>query len=238
MKLTKRQFKDSAYYQLARVGEAISSPKRLELLDLLCQAERSVETLAEETGMSLANTSQHLRILRAARLVEARKTGRSVLCRLADESVGQFFSRLRGLAETQLAEIGQIKRQYFQNSPEVEPVNGATLLERARRREVLVIDVRPASEYRTAHIPYAVSVPLDQLERRLSELPRDREIIAYCRGPFCVLAPEAVERLRTRGFHAYRLEDNVYDWRTRGLPLVSEDARLHLRVSQPRRTPA
>jgi rhodanese-related sulfurtransferase len=224
MKSSKRQFKDSAYHQLARVGEAISSPKRLELLDLLCQAERSVEALAEETGMSLANTSQHLKILRAARLVEARKTGRSVLCRLADESVGEFFSRLRDLAETQLAEIEQIKRRYFEKSLEIEPVDGATLLERARRREVLVIDVRPASEYRTAHIPYAVSVPLDQLEHRLSELPRDREIIAYCRGPFCVLAPEAVERLRARGFRAYRMEDSVYDWRARGLALATEEA--------------
>jgi rhodanese-related sulfurtransferase/DNA-binding transcriptional ArsR family regulator len=226
MRAAKRHFKDSAYEQLARVGEAISSPKRLELLDLLCQSERSVEDLAGETGMSLANTSQHLKVLRAGRLVEARKVGRSVLCRLADQSVGDFFIRLLALAEGRLAEIEQIKRRYLEASPEMEPVDGKTLLGRARRGEVLVIDVRPASEYHAAHLPHAISVPLDELERRLSELPRDREIIAYCRGPFCLFAPEAVRQLRDHGFHAFRMETSIYDWRAQGLPVVSREEHI------------
>jgi len=216
----KRHFKDASYGQLARIGKALSSPKRLELLDLLCQAERTVEALAAETGMSVANTSQHLQELQAARLVETTKNGRYVVYRLADALVSDFFRRFRLLAENRLAEIEQIRRRFFSEDEEVNPVNSKTLLERVQQKKAIVIDVRPPNEYRTAHISGALPIPLEQLKQRLSELPRNKQVVAYCRGPFCVLAKEAVELLRVNGFHASRLEDSIQDWRARGLPIA------------------
>lgn len=217
----KRDFKDASYGHLARVGKALASPKRLELLDLLCQSERTVEDLAAETLMSLANTSQHLQVLQGARLVEASKNGRYVVYRLADALVSDFFRTFRSLAQARLAEIEQIRRQFFSEDNVLDPVDRATLLQRVQQRKVIVVDVRPLNEYLTAHIADAVPIPMEQLKRRLSELPRNREIVAYCRGPFCVLAKEAVELLRARGFRASRLEDSVQDWRSRGLPVAS-----------------
>src|SRR5579872_3801289 len=214
----KREFKEASYGQLARIGKALSSPKRLELLDLLCQAERTVEALAAETGMSVANTSQHLQYLQAARLVETTKAGRYVIYRAADALVADFFRSFRVLAENRLAEIEQIRRRFF--SDELDSVDRRTLLQRVQQRKAIVIDVRPSSEYLTAHIAGALPIPLEQLKKRLSELPRNREVVAYCRGPFCVLAKEAVELLRSQGFRATRLEDSVQDWRARGLPVV------------------
>jgi rhodanese-related sulfurtransferase/DNA-binding transcriptional ArsR family regulator len=216
----KRDFKDASYGQLARIGKALSSPKRLELLDLLCQAERTVEALAAETGMSLANTSQHLQELQAARLVETTKKGRYVVYRLADALVSDFFRRFRLLAENRLAEIEQIRRRFFSKGEEVNPVDRKTLLERVQQKKAVVIDVRPPNEYRSAHIAGALPIPLEQLKQRLSELPRTKEVVAYCRGPFCVLAKEAVEVLRSNGFRASRLEDSVQDWHARGLPVA------------------
>jgi rhodanese-related sulfurtransferase/DNA-binding transcriptional ArsR family regulator len=216
----KRDFKDASYGQLARIGKALSSPKRLELLDLLCQAERTVEALAAETGMSLANTSQHLQELQAARLVETTKKGRYVVYRLADALVSDFFRRFRLLAENRLAEIEQIRRRFFSEGEEVNPVDRKTLLERVQQKKAVVIDVRPPNEYRSAHIAGALPIPLEQLKQRLSELPRTKEVVAYCRGPFCVLAKEAVEVLRSNGFRASRLEDSVQDWHARGLPVA------------------
>jgi rhodanese-related sulfurtransferase len=217
----KRKFKDAAYEQLARIGKALSSAKRLELLDLLCQAERTVEALAEETGMSVANTSQHLHVLESARLIQARKDGRFVLYSLADILVGDFFRSYRGLAEDRLAEIEQIRRRFLAEPQGLSAVDREMLLERVEAGEVVVIDVRPAEEYQTGHIPGALGVPLQQLQSRLDELPRNRDIVAYCRGPFCVLAVDAVHVMRARGIKAFHLDASVHDWRARGLPLAT-----------------
>lgn len=219
-----RRFKNAIYEQFARIGKAVSSPNRLELLDLLCQSECTVETLASETGMSVANTSQHLHVLRAARLVEAEKEGVYVKYCLTDEGVSEFFRNVRLLAEKRLAEISQITRQFLEGREGLEPVDRESLLERVREGEVTVLDVRPAEEHRAGHIPGAISIPLKELEDRLCELPKDQEIVAYCRGPYCVLAIQAVEMLRARGFQAVRLEDGVVDWRARGLPVAAGQA--------------
>ena len=215
-----RRFKDAIYEQFAHIGKAVSSPKRLELLDLLCQGERTVDVLAAETGMAVANASRHLQVLRAARLVEAEKEGVFVRYRLADQAVCEFFRSMRLLAESRLAEVEQTKRRFLRARGEMEPVNRDELLGRVRTGAVTVLDVRPAVEYVAGHIPGAISVPLEDLERKLSELPRDQEIVAYCRGPYCVLAIQAVEILRKRGFQAVRLEDGVQDWRARGFPVA------------------
>jgi rhodanese-related sulfurtransferase len=217
----KRRFKDDVYRQLARIGKALASPKRLELLDLMCQAERSVEKLADETAMSVANTSQHLRALHEAHLVEARKEGRFVVYCLADALVSDFYRSFRLLAEDRLAEIERIRRRFFAAGPELTALDRDTLLQRVQQGEVVVIDVRPANEYRTAHIAQALSIPLQELGERLAELSRNKTIVAYCRGPYCVLASEAVQLLRGQGFDATRLEDSVDDWRARGLPIVA-----------------
>lgn len=211
-----RRFKDSLYEQFARIGKAISAPKRIELVDLLCQGPRTVEGLAEQAGMSVANTSQHLQILRAARLVTADKKGLYVEYRLADEEVCRFFLSLRGLAESRLAEIEQVTRAYFATRGAMEAVHGDELLRRVKSGEVTVLDVRPAEEYRAGHIPGALSVPVDELEARLKVVPVGRDVVAYCRGPYCVMAIEAVALLRKRGFKAHRMEQGVADWRARG----------------------
>jgi rhodanese-related sulfurtransferase len=216
----KRRFKDAIYEQFARVGKAVSSPKRLELLDLLCQTERTVESLAREAGLTIANTSRHLQVLRAARLVEARKQGLHVIYRVADPAVGEFIFAMRQLAEARLAEIERISRAFMGERESFEPVNGATLLDRVQAGEVTVLDVRPPEEYLSGHLPGAISVPLPDLKRRLAELPKDQEIVAYCRGPYCVLSAEAVKLLRAAGFRAVRIEEGVQDWQARGLPLA------------------
>ncbi|MEE9133622.1 MAG: metalloregulator ArsR/SmtB family transcription factor [Gemmatimonadota bacterium] len=220
MSISSRHFKDAVYQQLGRVGKALASPRRLELLDLLCQGPGTVEALARAIDQSVANTSQHLQVLRSARLVEAEKEGVHVRYRLADEMVCDFYRSLRALAESQLAEIERITREFLEARGTMEPVDREHLLDRVRRGEVTVLDVRPVEEYVAGHIPGALSVPLDRLDGRLADLPRDREIVAYCRGPYCVLAIEAVELLRTRGFEAVRLEDGVPDWQARGYPVV------------------
>jgi len=211
-----RRFKDSIYEQVARLGKAASAPKRLELLDLLCQGPRSVEALALQAGISLANASQHLQVLRGARLVDAEKKGLRVEYRLASEDVCQFFLTLRGLAESRLTEIDQVTREYFESRGAMEAVEGEELLRRVRDGEVTVLDVRPAEEYRAGHIPGALSVPVSELKARLRELPKAREVVAYCRGPYCVMALEAVQLLRAKGFEAHRMEQGVVDWRARG----------------------
>ncbi|HKU38423.1 MAG TPA: metalloregulator ArsR/SmtB family transcription factor [Polyangiales bacterium] len=211
-----RRFKDSVYEQLARIGKAVSAPKRLELLDLLCQGPRSVEQLAEQTSLSIANASQHLKVLRAARLVEAEKRGLYVQYRLADAEVGGFFHALRSLAQARLAEVEQVTRTYLEQRRAMEPVAGGELLRRVKSGEVTVLDVRPDSEYRAGHIPGAISIPLAELKDRLKELPKHREIVAYCRGPYCVMALDAVELLRKKGFNARHMAEGVIEWRARG----------------------
>ena len=224
MPSTPRKFKDAIYEQFARLGKAISSPKRLELLDLLCQGPRTVEALAEQAALSVANASQHLQVLRAARLVDAEKKGLYVEYRLADEAVSRFFFMLRELAESRLAEVDKVTREYFEEKGAMEQVEKDELLRRVRTGEVTVLDVRPAEEYRAGHIPGAVSIPVGELKARLKELPKGRDVIAYCRGPYCVMADQAVDLLRKKGFKAYRIEQGVVDWRARGWRVQSSKA--------------
>lgn len=211
-----RRFKDAVYEQLARIGKATSAPKRLELLDLLCQGPRTVELLAREAGVTIANASQHLQVLRASRLVEAEKQGLYVEYRLADHEVGAFFLSLRGLAEARLVEVQEVTRAFYAERGALEPVASEELLRRVKKGEVTVLDVRPGEEFRAGHIPGALSVPMAELKARLKDLPKDREVVAYCRGPYCVMAIEAVELLRKKGFTAHRLEKSVADLRARG----------------------
>lgn len=224
MKNPKCMFKDRVYEQLARIGKAVASPQRLELLDLLSQGPRTVENLAQEAHQTVANTSRHLQILRAARLIEAEKEGVFVRYRVADEAVIDFFRALRVLAASRLAELDQITRQFFTDRDVFEPVDRKALLARVRKGLATVIDVRPIEEYRAGHIAGAISMPVDELKARLAELPRNQEIVAYCRGPYCVFAAQAVELLRTQGFQAVRLEDSVADWRAYGLPVTTDSS--------------
>ena len=204
------------YEQLARIGKAISAPKRLELLDLLCQGPRTVEALAEQAATTVANASQHLQVLRAARLVDAEKKGLFVEYRLAGDDIGRFYVAVRALGEARLAEIDQVAHAYFGQRGALETVDRDELLRRVRAGDVTVLDVRPAEEYRAGHIPGALSMPVGELKSRIKQLPKSREIVAYCRGPYCVMAVEAVEFLRKKGFKAHRLEQGVTDWRARG----------------------
>ena len=225
MKNPNRAFKDAIYEQFARIGKAVSSPKRLELLDLLCQGPRTVEVLAKESSLTVANASQHLQILRTARLVEAEKEGLFVVYRLADQTVCEFFRTMRVLAESRLAEVEQIKRRFLEGREGMEPVDRKALLRLVREGALAVLDVRPVEEYNAGHIPGAISIPLKELQLRLLDLPRDQEIVAYCRGPYCVLSIQAVEMLRSRGFQAVRLEEGIQDLRALGFPIaVSKEA--------------
>jgi rhodanese-related sulfurtransferase len=221
---THRRFKDSVYEQISRIGKALSAPKRLELLDLLSQGPRTVEALAGQAEISVANASQHLQTLRAARLVEAERKGSHVEYRLAAADVSDFFIALRDLAEARLAELQQVSRDYFESRSAMEPVAADELLRRVKDGEVTVIDVRPPEEYRAGHLPGALSIPVSELKARLKELPKNREVVAYCRGPYCVMALEAVELLRKRGFRAHRMEQGVADWRARGWGVEAQGA--------------
>ena len=215
-----RAVKGGLYEQFARIGKAVANPKRIELLDLLCQGERSVEVLADAAAMGVTNTSAHLRVLREARLVDTRKDGTRVFYRLADETVCDFFFSLRDLASDRFAEIEQMTRDYFEARDELDPVGRTELLARSDDGDVIVLDVRPVEEYEAGHTPGAILVPLDELQERLSSLPRDAEIVAYCRGPYCVLAPQALEVLHTAGFRARRLDGGLPEWRQDGLPVA------------------
>jgi rhodanese-related sulfurtransferase len=208
--------KTAIYEQIARIGQATASPSRLELLDLLSQGARTVEALAHQTGQSVATTSHHLQVLRRARLVEAQKAGLYVTYRLADPQVGEFFLSLRSLAESLLAEVQHVTRQYLEKRGALEPVDNVELVRRVRAGEVTLIDVRPREEYVAAHIPGAISVPLADLGKRLGALQKRRNIVAYCRGPYCVMALDAVDLLRRKGFRAHRMEQGVPEWRAQG----------------------
>jgi rhodanese-related sulfurtransferase len=208
--------KNAIYEQIARIGRATASPGRLELLDLLSQGARTVEALARQTGHSVATTSHHLQVLRRARLVEAQKAGLYVTYRLADPHVGAFFLELRSLAESRLAEVRHVAGQYLEERGALEAVGNEELVRRVRAGEVTLLDVRPREEYVAAHIPGAISVPLPELGRRLGTLPKRRDIVAYCRGPYCVMALDAVDLLRRKGFRAHRMEQGVPEWRAQG----------------------
>ena len=209
------------YDQLARIGKVVMHPKRIELLDLLCQAERSVETLAAATGLKLSTASAHLQVMRQARLVETRREGTRVYYRAAGEEVCRFVTALGDLGRARLAEVEQILRALGAGADGTERVTRDDLLERARTGTVVVLDVRPAEEYAAGHIPGAISLPLEHLEARLDELDPSLEVVAYCRGPLCLLAPEAVATLRERGMRARCLEDGLPEWRQAGLPIAT-----------------
>jgi rhodanese-related sulfurtransferase len=211
-----REMKDGVFGQFARIGKALSSAKRIELLELLCQGPRTVESLAQQAAVSVGNASQHLQVLRRARLVEASKHGLFVEYRLADEQVLKFLHAMRQLAQSHFAEIGEIMKSFLEERDSLERVDGKELLRRVRGGEVALLDVRPAEEFRAGHIPGARSVPADELSKRLAELPKDRDLVAYCRGPQCVMAIEAVQLLRKKGYRAHHLDEGVIDWRARG----------------------
>jgi rhodanese-related sulfurtransferase/DNA-binding transcriptional ArsR family regulator len=214
-----RAFKDRLYGQFARIGRALSSPHRLEILELLAQSERTVESLAAEIGLSLANASQHLQALKQASLVETRKQGLHVHYRLADPAVSNLSSAIHTVAERRLADLDRLVRDHFGDRTDVEPIRMRDLLRRARSSEVVILDTRPASEYAAGHIFGAISVPVGELRRRLRQLPKDREYVAYCRGPYCVYADHAVEILRSKGRQARRLLEGFPEWNAAGFPV-------------------
>jgi rhodanese-related sulfurtransferase len=216
---THREFKDRLFGQFARVSKALASPRRLEIVDLLAQGERTVEEIAKETAMSVASASQHLQALKAARMVEMRREGLYAHYRLADEDVFRTWQAIRALAESRLAEVDRVVEAYLVDRDALEAVDATELMERLTVGSVLVLDVRPEEEYRAGHIPGASSVPVHTLEAALQTLPRDREIVAYCRGPYCVFSDEAVALLRSRGYRARRLRQGLPDWRAAGMPV-------------------
>jgi len=218
---TKRQFKDQLYAQFARIGKALSNPHRLELLELLAQGERTVEDLASEANLPIANASQHLQVLRAAQLVDVRRDGLYAYYRLSDERVFRVWQALRDLGDLQLAEVSRLVQSFLQDRSPLQSIKAVELVERIEAGDVLVLDVRPELEYRSGHIPEARSIPIDELEARLSELPNDQEIIAYCRGPYCVFADEAVTLLQKHGYSARRLVEGLPDWQALNLPVES-----------------
>lgn len=218
-----RMFKDEVFEQLARIPKALSSPRRLELIDLLAQAEQSVEQLAQLSGMSVANASQHLQILRSALLVNVRRDGARAHYSLAGETVFRVWQALRALGQQQFTELDRIVRTYLADRETLETVTADQLLRRMRKDQLVVLDVRPADEFRAGHIVGARSVPIRELQRRVSELPKKSEVVAYCRGPYCVYADEAVALLRRRGFRARRLESGFPDWKAAGLPVAVND---------------
>lgn len=222
----KRSFKDEIYDQFARIGKAFSSARRLELIDLLAQCERSVEELAEETGMSVANTSRHLQVLRRERLVRRRKEGTYVYYTLAGSEVYRAWKAVRSLAESRLAEIEDTVERYLTDRDQLEALTTEELEERLEEENVILLDVRPEDEYRSGHIPGARSVPVDKLETRFDELPEEGEVVAYCRGPYCVFSDEAVRRLQDEGRTARRLEGGLPDWAAEGRPVENDSHSL------------
>jgi rhodanese-related sulfurtransferase len=227
MPIAHRDFKDRLYAQFSRVGKAVGSPHRLEMLELLAQGERTVDSLAAEIGLSLANASQHLHVLRQASLVESRKDGLFVFYRLADPAVFEVCSAIRDVAERRLSDLERLVHEHFGDRAHPEPVPMRELLERARSQQVIVLDARPASEYQAGHIPGAISVPIDELQDRLRSLPKDKEYVAYCRGPYCVYADRAVELLLKSRRQARRLAGGFPEWRAAGFPVSRGE--LHAR---------
>lgn len=214
--------KTQVYQQIARVAQALASDARLQILEFVAQGERSVESLASMTGLSMANCSKHLQALRQAGLVVARKEGLRVYYSLAGDDVSRLLSSLRSVAEQRVAEVERLLRTWLAHRDEMEPVPATELLERAKKGLVTVLDVRPPEEYAAGHLPGAINVPVDKLEGYLSKLPKRKEVVAYCRGPYCLMSFDAVDKLRKRGWKARRLQDGFPEWRAAGLPVVGD----------------
>jgi DNA-binding transcriptional ArsR family regulator/rhodanese-related sulfurtransferase len=217
--MEKRRIKDLLYEQVARIGKALASPKRLELLEVLAQGEKTVESLSVDLSIDIKLASAHLKALREARLVDSRRDGKYVLYRLSGQDVSALWVNLREVAEEHLVELRMAVEQMIAQPEKLSKVDRKVLLDQAKRGEVIVIDVRPQAEYEAAHLPFARSMPVDELEKRLAELPRRREIVAYCRGPFCMLSDEALKLLHGKGYKARKILDGVSEWQAAGLPL-------------------
>lgn len=214
-----RETKDQVYEWVATIGKAASSPKRLEILDILCQGEKSVEILARQANLNVKLASAHLKVLKAARLVEYRRVGKNIYYTLAGDEVARFWVGLRRLAELRFLEIEKTLNEYFGDRDSLLEMDRKTLLSRAKNGDVIIIDVRPSNEFEAGHLPYAKSIPLSELKKRLKEVPKNKPIVAYCRGPYCVLSHEAMELLRKRGRKVSRLSDGVSEWAAFGLPV-------------------
>jgi rhodanese-related sulfurtransferase/predicted transcriptional regulator len=210
--MNERNLKDLLYQEFARIGKSLSSPKRLEILDFLSQGPKSVEALSKATTMSVANVSQHLQTLANSRLVKFQKKGNYVIYELADEAISDFLNSLHALSEKQLMQVQQIKEEFLNNQLGLEGITLSELKDRMDKGEVLLLDVRPKEEYEKAHIPGAVSIPIEELEDKLSSLPDNFDVVAYCRGPYCLMSAEAVEILNSKGINAFRLEEGVREW--------------------------
>lgn len=217
--MTGREFKDLTFQQFANIATAFASPKRLELIDILSQGERDVDTLSVETNMNFANTSRHLQILKISKIVTNRKDGVRVIYSLANDEVVKCWKNLQTLAEKSASEIRETARLFFEERSALVPISSSELWDKLNKDEVTLIDVRPKEEFLTGHIPGAVSIPLKELKEKLNELPSDKEIVAYCRGPYCVLAAEAAKILNKKGFNVVILKDDVNSWKSEGLPV-------------------
>ena len=220
--MNERKLKSLLYEQVARIGKAMSSPKRLELLELLGQGEKAVDALAQEAAIDTKLASAHLKALKAANLVQGRREGKNIYYRLSGDDVSTLWVTLRTVAEEHLIELRVALEQIFHGSERLTAESRLSLLDRARVGEIIVIDVRPEVEYHAGHLAFARSLPLGELEKRLADLPADREIVAYCRGPFCLMSEQAVKLLAQRGYRASKIADGVADWQSAGLPIESE----------------
>lgn len=220
--MSSNTFKKDLFEQFALVGKSLSNGNRLELLEFLAQGERTVDELAKVSGLTVANTSQHLQGLRRSGLVKSRAEGQKSYYRLSDYSVVELLNLMRKIAEENLAEIQVLVANYLSSKDDLEPISRDELLKRAKKGTVTVIDVRPEREFEMGHLPYAINIPLSELKKELKNLPRKKEIVAYCRGPHCILSFELVQELRSRGYKARRLEDGFPEWKLEGLPIEQE----------------
>ncbi|MCB0749459.1 MAG: ArsR family transcriptional regulator [Ignavibacteriae bacterium] len=211
-----REFKDLMFQQFANIASAFSSPKRLEIIDILAQNEKDVETLSSQISASVANTSRHLQILKNARLVESRREGVRIYYKLADENVFNCWKGLQSLAENRVAEIKEVVKDFFGSRNAMDAISIEDLWSRIQSNDVIVLDVRPEDEFINGHIPGAISIPLSELKERLNEIPHDQEVVAYCRGPYCVLSPEAIKILHNEGYDATRLAEGLPEWKDAG----------------------
>lgn len=220
----KRQIKDALYEQFTRTTKALSNPKRLEIMDLLSQSEKTVETLAEQANLGIKNASAQLKELKSAMLVDSRRDGKYVYYRISNNSVANLLLGLRVFGESHFAEIQKIASEAFESVESMEPINRKQLLAQAKKGDLILLDVRPSDEYAQSHLPFAISVPISDLNKELKRLPKNKEIVAYCRGPYCFFAKEAVELLKKRGYKASRLQDSVHEWASYGFPVETSVA--------------